>query len=112
LYRVQESGYLATFVRTVSFTHGACPDASGNSSDHGVFRVHTVAEEKAQVGRELINAHSKCQVVLDDGRAVAKRKGQLAYRIRSGFGGMLSRYSSAQIFDCGQQEQPSATRNQ
>src|SRR3970282_2654919 len=81
--------HLAARVGTVALAHRARPDAAGDAADHGVLRVHAVAEEERQVGREVVDLHPAREVVLDDGEAIGKGEGQLADRVRPGFGDVV-----------------------
>jgi hypothetical protein len=72
---------LAALVGAVRSLHGHGPDAARHAAQHGVFRVHAVAEEEAQVGREVVDVHAARQVGLDEGEAVGQREGQLADRV-------------------------------
>lgn len=82
--------HLAARIRAVALAHGAGPDAAGDAADDGVFRIHAVAEEERQVGREVVDLHAARQVVLDDGEAVAERERQLRDRVRAGFGDVVA----------------------
>ena len=62
---------LAAFIGAVFFFHRHRPNAPGNPAHDGVFRVHAVAEEKAQVWRKVVNVHAARKVGLDKGKAVA-----------------------------------------
>src|SRR6266704_2563433 len=44
-----------------------CPDAPRDASEHGVLGVHAVAEEEAQVGREVVDVHAAREISLDEG---------------------------------------------
>ncbi len=81
---------LAALAGAVALLHRARPDAPRHPADHGVLGVHAVAEEEAQVGREVVDVHASREVVLDDGEAVAQREGQLADRVRAGLGDVVA----------------------
>jgi hypothetical protein len=59
--------YLSFWLRSLApyFLHRHGPDAARHAADHGVFRVHAVAEEEGQVGREVVDVHAARQVRLD-----------------------------------------------
>jgi hypothetical protein len=82
---------LAALVGAVLVAQGHRPDAAGHAAQHGVLRVHAVAEEEAQVGREVVDVHAARQVGLHEGEAVAQREGQLADRVGAGFGDVIAR---------------------
>ncbi len=82
--------HLAALVPVVTLSHGARPDAPRHPSDHGVFRVHAVGKEKAQVGCEIIDIHTPRKIVLDDGEAIGQRECQLADRVRAGFSNVVT----------------------
>src|SRR3970282_1799914 len=45
--------HLAARVGAVALAHRARPDAAGDAADHGVFRVHALAEEERQGGGQV-----------------------------------------------------------
>ena len=81
---------LAALVGAVLVAHGHRPDAPGHATQHGVFRVHAVAEEKAQVGCEIIDPHAARQIGLDEGEAIGQREGKLADRVGPGLGDVIT----------------------
>ena len=81
---------LAALVGTVFFLHGHGPDAPGYATHHGVFGVHAVAKEKAQVGREVVNMHAPRQIGLDKGKTIGQRESQLADRVGPGLGNVVA----------------------
>jgi hypothetical protein len=81
---------LAALVGAVLVAHRHRPDAARHAAQHGVLRVHAVAEEEAQVGREVVDVHAARQVRLHEGEAVAEREGQLADRVGAGFGDVIA----------------------
>ncbi|MCW0416172.1 hypothetical protein NB689_001926 [Xanthomonas sacchari] len=82
--------HLAALVAAVALAHRPCPDPPRHAADHRVLRVHAVAEEEAQVRREIVDVHAARQVVLDDGEAVAEGEGELADRVRPGLGDVIA----------------------
>jgi len=56
--------FLAAFVGAVLVLHGHRPNAARHAAHHGVFGVHAIAEEEAQVGRKIVNVHAARQVGL------------------------------------------------
>jgi len=82
--------HLAASVGAVAFMHGTGPDTAGDASYYGVFRIHTIAEKETQVRCEFVDVHTAGKVILDDGEAVAQGKGQLADRVRTGFGDVVA----------------------
>ena len=81
---------LAALAGAVAIAHGHRPDAPGHAAEHAVFGVHAVAEEKAQVGREVIDGHAARQIGLNEGEAVGQRERQLADRVGAGFGDVIA----------------------
>ena len=81
---------LAALVRAVLVPHRHRPDASRHTSEHGVFGLHAVAEEKRQVRHEIVDLHSACEVGLDEREAVREGKGELRDRIRAGLCDVVS----------------------
>ena len=74
---------------SVLLAHGFGPDATSHAADDCILGVDAVGEEKAQVGPEFVQIHASAQVVLDVGKAVRQRKGQLRNRIGPGFGDVV-----------------------
>ena len=81
--------FLAALVGAVLLAHGHGPDAARHPAHDGVFRVHAVAEEEAQIGREVVDVHAARQVRLHEGEAVREREGQLADRVGPGLGNVV-----------------------
>ncbi len=82
--------FLCAFVGAVLETHGAGPDASGDTTHDGVFGIHAVREKEAQVRREIVDVHTTRQIRLDEGKTVGQRKGELADRVRARFGDVIA----------------------
>ena len=82
--------HLAARTRLVALAHGARPDATRDPPDDRVLRVHAVGEEERQVGREVVDAHAAREVVLDDGKTVGEREGQLRDGVRPGLGDVVA----------------------
>jgi hypothetical protein len=80
---------LAALVGAVLVLHRHRPDAAGDAADHGVFRVHAVAEEEGEVGREVVDVHAAGQVARHS-EAVGQREGELADRVGAGFGDVIA----------------------
>jgi hypothetical protein len=81
---------LAALVGAVAVAHRHRPDAPRHPAQHRVLRVHAVAEEEAQVGREVVDVHAARQVGLDEGEAVGQREGELADRVGPGLGDVIA----------------------
>ena len=81
---------LRTRISSVSIAHHNRPDAPRDPPDHAVFRVHPVAEEKRQIGRERINRQAAREIALNIGEAVGQRERQLGDRVRAGFGDVIT----------------------
>ncbi len=71
--------------------HRHCPDAPRDAADDGVFRIHAVAEEERQVGREVVDVHAAREISLDEGESVGQRERQLRDRVRAGLGDVVAR---------------------
>ena len=76
--------------RAVAVAHRAGPDAPRDPADHGVLGVHPVAEEEAEVGREVVDRHAAGEVVLDDREPVRERERELGDRVRPGLGDVVA----------------------
>lgn len=76
----------------VTHFHSHGPDAAGHPTDHGVFRVHAVGKEKGEVRGDVIDVHAPGQVVLDVGKTVGERQGQLGDGVGAGLGDMVARH--------------------
>ena len=81
--------HLASRVGLVARAHGASPDASSDTPNDAVLRVHAVAEEEGQIGCEIVDTHATREVVLGDSKAVGQRKGELGDRVRSCLGDVV-----------------------
>ena len=75
---------------TVTLAHCPCPDAPRHATDDGVFGIHPIRKEEAQVRRKVVDAHAASQVVLDDCESVRQGKRKLTDRVRPGFGDMVT----------------------
>jgi hypothetical protein len=85
--------YLSFWLRSLApyfSLHRHRPDAARHAAHHGVLGVHAVAEEEAQVGREVVDVHAARQVGLDVGEAVGQREGELADRVGAGLGDVVA----------------------
>ena len=82
--------FLAAFVGAVLVLHGHRPNAARHAAHHGVFGVHAIAKEKAQVGRKIVNVHTARQVGFDKSEAIGKREGQLTNGVRTCFGNVIA----------------------
>ncbi len=80
---------LAAVVGAVLLLHGHGPDAPGHAADDAVLGIQAVAEEEAEVRREVVDVHAAGQVVLDEGEAVGQGEGQLADGIRARLGDVV-----------------------
>ena len=69
--------FLRALVRAVFFFHRHRPNASRNAAHHGVFRIHAVAKEERQIGREVVDVHAARQIGFDKGKAIAQREREL-----------------------------------
>ena len=81
---------LAALIGTVFFLHRHGPDAARHAAHHGVFRVHAVAEEKAQIRSEIVNVHAARQIGFDKRQAIAERESQLADGVGPGLGNVVT----------------------
>ena len=81
---------LAALVGAVAVAHRHRPDAPRDAAEHGVLRVHAVAEEEAQVRREVVDVHAAREIRLDEGEAVGQRERELADRVRAGLGDVIA----------------------
>jgi hypothetical protein len=66
------------------------PDAARDAPDHRVLGIDAVAEEEAEVRRELVDVESTAQVVLDVGEAVRERERELRDRVGPGLGDVVA----------------------
>ena len=69
--------FLRTVVAFVFVFDGLCPDAAGYAADHGVLRVHTIAEKERKIRREVIDVHPAAQIVLHECETIRKRECEL-----------------------------------
>ncbi len=82
---------LGPLVGAVLEAHGNRPDAPRDPPHHGVFRVHAVGEEEAEVGREVVDLHAARPVALDVSEAVGQGEGELGDRVRPRLGDVVAR---------------------
>jgi len=82
---------LAALVGAVAVAHRYRPDAARHAAEHGVLRVHAVAEEERQVRREVVDVHAAREVRLDEREAVRQRERELRDRVRAGLGDVVAR---------------------
>ncbi len=81
---------LATLIRSVFLFHRHGPNTPRHPAHHGVFRVHAVAEEKAQVRRKVIDVHATRQIGFHKRETVGQRERQLADRVGAGLGNVVA----------------------
>ena len=81
---------LAAFIRAVQLVHRNGPDSARDPANHGVLRIHAVREEEAQVRCESVHVHAARPVVLDQRETICQCEGQLADRIRTRLGDVVT----------------------
>ena len=70
--------FLAAFICAIFVAHAGSPNAARHAAQHGVFGVHAIAKEEAQVGRKVVNVHAARQIRFYKCEAVRQRERQLA----------------------------------
>jgi hypothetical protein len=54
--------------------HGFGPDPSCHTSDHTVFRIHSIAEKERKIWCKIIYVHSTAQIIFYISKAIGKSK--------------------------------------
>ena len=67
---------LAALLGAVLFLHRHGPNAVCDAAHHRSFRIHGVAEEKAQVRSGVVNVHAARQVCFNNSKTIAQGEGE------------------------------------
>ena len=78
--------HLRTFIGTVFIFHGFCPNSSCDTTDNGIFRIHSVGEKERKIRCKCIDVHSAGKVIFHIRKTVGKRKCELRNRVCARFG--------------------------